>query len=252
MNDTNPTVLVVPCFNEARRLNVAAYRRFATEQTDVVLVLVDDGSTDNTAEVLEQVRSGLEDAVRILRLPRNSGKAEAVRQGILFALAQFEPKVVGFWDADLATPFDALSRLRHVLLVQPEIEMVFGARVQLLGRHVKRSALRHYLGRIFATAVSIVLEVPIYDSQCGAKLFRVGPRTAPIFAEPFLSKWVFDVEILARYRRRYLAEGVNLTETVYEYPLECWVDVAGSKVRPADFFLALRDILRIRLAYFRR
>jgi glycosyltransferase involved in cell wall biosynthesis len=251
MTEPGSTLLVVPCYNEAQRIDIAAYRKFLTEQSKVALVFVDDGSTDGTAEVLEQVRSGLEPVVHILRLPRNQGKAQAVRQGILFALEQFEPAVVGYWDADLATPLDAVSGLRAVLDGRPDIEMVFGARVQLLGRFVQRSAIRHYLGRIFATAASVVLEVPIYDTQCGAKLFRVRPQTVAIFAEPFLSKWVFDVEILARYRRVYLAEGAQLANKVYEYPLECWIDVAGSKVHPADFFTALRDVIRIRRAYFR-
>ncbi|HLH05459.1 MAG TPA: glycosyltransferase [Bryobacteraceae bacterium] len=251
MTETAPLALIIPCYNEAQRLDTDAFLDFATAANDTYLLFVDDGSADNTVEVLEGMRTACPSRVHVLKLPQNQGKAEAVRQGISYALEHFRPAQVGFWDADLATPLDAVERFRSVLHSRPDIDMIFGARVQLLGRYVKRSAVRHYLGRIFATAVSIVLEIPIYDTQCGAKLFRVGPETASIFSQPFLSKWVFDVEILARYRRFYLSCDRKLSEAVYEYPLECWVDVAGSKVRPADFFVAFRDVVRIRLAYFR-
>ncbi|HEY7208725.1 MAG TPA: glycosyltransferase [Bryobacteraceae bacterium] len=242
--------LVIPCYNEAHRLDEEAFGAFAAASVDTQFVFVDDGSTDDTAAALERIRSSAGRCVDIVKLPRNYGKAETVRQGILYALDRFRPAQVGFWDADLATPLDAAGRFRRILDERAEIDMIFGARVQLLGRYVRRSALRHYLGRVFATTVSLVLQTPIYDTQCGAKLFRVREETRSIFAAPFLSKWVFDVEILARYRRLYLAEGVQLASKVYEYPLECWVDVAGSKVRPLDFFIAFRDIVRIRRAYF--
>jgi len=251
MTEPGPVVLVIPCYNEARRLDTEAFRTFIQSANNLQLLFVDDGSTDQTAQVLERVQAGCEQRIEILRLARNSGKGEAVRQGILYGLDRLQPAFIGFWDADLATPLAALDRFRSVLLSRPDIEMIFGARVQLLGRYVKRSAVRHYLGRVFATAVSLVLELPIYDTQCGAKLFRVRAETGSIFAEPFLSKWVFDVEILARYRRLYLREGKRLADAVYEYPLEQWVDVAGSKVRPTDFFVAFRDVVRIRLAYFK-
>ena len=248
---TDRVCLVVPCYNEALRLNVAAFQDYLAQPDAAYLFFVNDGSRDATQSVLESVCEGYTRSASVLRLGVNRGKAEAVRAGLLHCLDEFGPTIIGFWDADLATPLDAVCRFRQVLASRPEIEMVFGARVQLLGRYVQRSAARHYLGRVFATAVSAVLDLPIYDTQCGAKLFRVRPQTRSIFTEPFLSRWVFDVEILARYARLYELEGKSIAQAIYEYPLEFWRDVAGSKVGPADFFIALRDILRIRSKYLK-
>ena len=241
--------IVVPCYNEARRLDTNRFRQFLAADRDTHILFVDDGSRDNTLAVLAQLRAGNEDRISILACERNAGKAEAVRRGILHSLDTLRPGIAGFWDADLATPLDAVAKLRCILDTRPEIEMVFGARVKLLGRDVERHAVRHYLGRIFATTVSTMLRMPIYDTQCGAKLFRVRPETRQIFAEPFLSRWVFDVEIIARYLKLYRQENRRLDAAIYEYPLEAWVDVAGSKVHPADFFVAFWDILRIRNKY---
>lgn len=246
----SPSVcLIIPCYNEAHRLDVAAFRHFLAVGSDVLLVFVDDGSQDQTAAVLARTCSGFESSAHLLRLPQNGGKAEAVRAGLLFALDRFHPSIIGFWDADLATPLETVARFLGVLATRPDLEMIFGARVQLLGRNVRRTAARHYLGRIFATAVSWVLNLAIYDTQCGAKLFRVRPETRSLFQEPFLSKWVFDVEILARYQLLFRQEKKSLAQVIYEYPLESWVDVAGSKVGLADFLVAFRDIVRIRNHY---
>lgn len=241
--------MIVPCYNEANRLDVASFRSFLAEGTGVHILFVDDGSRDRTIEVLENVGAGYEDAASILSCPKNGGKAEAVRLGVLHALDRFRPAFVGYWDADLATPLDALLRFSETFVQNPAIEMVFGARVQLLGRHIERRALRHYAGRVFASTVSVLLRMKIYDTQCGAKLFRVTPETRQIFADPFLSKWVFDVEILARYQALLGHTPEQLQQVIYEYPLEKWTDVAGSKVRAADFAIALRDVFRIYRKY---
>jgi glycosyltransferase involved in cell wall biosynthesis len=241
--------LIVPCYNEANRLDVASFRSFLADCTGAHILFVDDGSRDQTVSVLEGVRSGYEASVSILSRPRNGGKAEAVRVGILHALDRFNPTSVGFWDADLATPLDALPRLFGIFAQNAATEMVFGARVQLLGRDIKRRAARHYAGRVFASTVSVLLRMKIYDTQCGAKLFRVTTETRQIFADPFLSKWVFDVEILARYQAVLGRTPEQLQQVIYEYPLEKWTDIGGSKVRANDFVIAFVDLVRIYWKY---
>jgi glycosyltransferase involved in cell wall biosynthesis len=241
--------VVVPCYNEQHRLQVESFRRWVAASRDTRILFVDDGSKDRTLDVLASIQAAFPDRITVLDSKPNRGKAYAVRTGILHALDELAPAVVGYWDADLATPLDSVECFLSVLATRPDIEMVFGSRVKLLGRRVERRPQRHYLGRIFATAVSIVLRLPIYDSQCGAKLFRVKPHTRSIFSEPFLSKWVFDVEIIARYMRAFNGDIGRLEAAIYEYPLEAWLDVAGSKVRPLDFVIALNDLLRIRARY---
>src|SRR5262249_28035111 len=155
-------------------------------------------------------------------------KAEAVRRGLVRAF-EAQPEYLGFWDADLATPLDAILTFGAVLDSRPDIEMVFGARVKLLGRSVERSPVRHYLGRVFATAASMTLGIGFYDTQCGAKLFRASPELAAVFDRPFDTRWLFDVEVLARLiaLRRASSRG-PVGDIVYEHPLHEWRDVAGS------------------------
>lgn len=243
--------IVVPCYNEAHRLKVESFRQFLAASDSVRILFVNDGSQDQTEQVLRDACCGYEDRTCILSKPLNEGKAEAVRTGINHALRRFRQDLIGYWDADLATPLGAICGFAMMLDTRPEIEMVFGSRVKLLGRHIERRAVRHYLGRIFATVVSVMLRLPIYDTQCGAKLFRVSEHMAAVFAQPFLSKWVFDVEIIARYLNVYENEAKRLEEAIYEYPLEQWTDIAGSKVRAKDFLTALVDILRIKYRYLR-
>ncbi|MGH3851520.1 MAG: glycosyltransferase, partial [Pseudonocardiaceae bacterium] len=204
-------LVVVPCYNEAERLDAAAFRAWLAGKPAARLLFVDDGSSDNTFAVLEDLCRGYQERASVIRRARNSGKAEAVRAGVLHALkADSSPEFIGYWDADLATPLGAIESFIQVFDAHSSIEMVFGSRVKLLGRSVERRPSRHYLGRVFATAVSILLRMPVYDTQCGAKLFRVSERTAPVFAAPFLSKWVFDVEILARYLPLYGGDPARL------------------------------------------
>jgi hypothetical protein len=129
---------------------------------------------------------------------------------------------------------------------------VLGSRVRLLGRSIERSALRHYLGRVFATGASLTLGLPVYDTQCGAKLFRVTPALARVLERPFLTRWVFDVELLARYGQVVsVGSGPAVERRVYELPLQHWRDVPGSKVRPWDFVRSGLELVRIWRLYRR-
>lgn len=211
------------------------------------MVLVNDGSRDNTLELLEKFRAEVGPAVVVLDKHPNAGKAEAVRYGINYAMAHFEPDFVGFWDADLATPLPVIHELLAIFVEYPQIEMVFGARVKLLGRQISRKVSRHYLGRVFATVVSNVLRLPVYDTQCGAKLFRATPDLKKVLQDPFLSRWIFDVEMIARYISNRGIEWVR--NSIYEYPLNRWEDIAGSKVTAADFIKAAGDLVAIYKRY---
>ena len=227
--------VVIPCYNEEKRLDVAAFRGF----NGASLLFVNDGSTDGTLELLRSANFD------VLNLERNSGKAEAVRQGLMKAMETAD--VVGFWDADLATPLDEITSFIEILAARPQTEMVLGARVRLLGRDIQRHASRHYFGRVGATLISQTLGLAVYDTQCGAKLFRVNDTMREIFAKPFLSRWIFDVEIIARFLE--LRGRAEVVRAIYELPIKTWHDVAGSKGKGRDFIRALRDLSKIRRAY---
>lgn len=238
--------VVVPCFNEADRFDPEAFRTYEVGSVD--FLFVDDGSTDGTAALLEQLVGIDPTRFRVLTLDHNVGKAEAVRQGILRAFED-GPDYVGFLDADLSTGLDEIPAMVALLDERPSILGVIGSRVRLLGRRIDRRLGRHYAGRVFATLASMVLRLPVYDTQCGAKFFRATPAVASVFAEPFLSRWVFDVELLARFVRLGVADGLDPTEILVEHPLTEWRDVPGSKVRFTHGFRALFDLVRIRRRY---
>ena len=243
--------IVIPCYNEATRLKVSQFKEYSDADRSHLFVFVNDGSSDATLTVIQDLHRDHPQRCAFIDLPRNFGKAEAVRRGVLSAF-DANPDFVGYWDADLATPLEAIPEFCDLLESRPEIDMVFGARVRLLGRAIERRPLRHYLGRVFATAASLTLGLPIYDTQCGAKLFRVCPLIRSLFQQPFMTRWLFDVEIIARLieacRRNNLRPP---KDRIYEFPLQTWHDVAGSKVKPVDFFSSFFDLARIYWKYLR-
>jgi len=240
------TLIVVPCYNEALRLDIDAFRTAAARDNQLHFLFTNDGSTDGTLNKLRVLCAECP-SLSILHKPKNEGKAAAVRDGLLEGLRLDQYQFIGFWDADLATPLAAIDQLRNKMLANVDLQMVFGARIRLLGREIHRKSIRHYLGRLFATCVSIMLKLPVYDTQCGAKIFKASPQLTALLQRPFLTKWIFDVEIIARHMQQN--GRVVTAQSIYEYPLHAWRDIGGSKVRPADFLRALIDVLRIRKMY---
>lgn len=229
--------LIVPCYNEAARLDV---ERFARPPAGVTCLLVDDGSSDATLELAQRHASP---ALRVFALERNVGKAEAVRRGVLHARASGlldGVEWVGYWDADLATPLSEVEYLLgYAALLGGHVDGILGSRVYKLGSRIVRSYRRHLLGRGFTTVAATVLGLGFYDSQCGAKLFRPAVIDAA-FGEPFVSRWIFDVEILLRLG------GYRLIEC----PLREWADVPSSRLHVARVAgSVLMDLLRIRRRY---
>ena len=244
------TTLVIPCYNEAARLDQVALRAFVDGRPDVNLLLVNDGSTDATEACLRALAAERPGRIDVLSLPANAGKAEAVRQGLRAALAG-GATTVGYFDADLSTPTAEMGRLLDVLEARGA-DVVMGARVALLGVDIHRQAARHYLGRVFASVASLVFKTRVYDTQCGAKLFRRSPALEAALEAPFLSRWAFDVELLGRLLAGTPDTPGLSTSDVVEVPLRAWKDVPGSKLNPTAMVGALGDLARIRLALARR
>ncbi len=228
------TCIVVPCYNEAQRLSQDEFR-VLLEAEDISLLFVDDGSTDNTLEVLEAFAEESE-KISVLGLSPNRGKAEAVRRGLVAAL-EGNVDHVGFIDADMATPVEEVIRLAQRAGGEAA-DVIIGSRISYLGTDIDRSMKRHLLGRVFATAASLALDAKVYDTQCGAKFFRNSDVVRGALAEPFHSRWAFDVELLGRL----LDDGAHILEV----PLRRWVDVPGSKIGFKSMLKAGLDLAQIR------
>jgi dolichyl-phosphate beta-glucosyltransferase len=238
-------VVVVPCYLEAERLAPAAFLDFLPSRPWLTFLFVDDGSEDGTAGVLASIQAACPAQVRVHRLAANSGKGEAVRAGVLEA-SRLQPDYVGFWDADLATPLSAIDDFVALAGKRRDVDVLIGSRVNLMGRRIQRSPARHYVSRVFATAASLALDLPIYDTQCGAKLFRTSPEVLGVFADRFRSRWIFDVEILERYLALPAPDGgVPRRARIYEVALREWHEVAGSKLTMRDFLWSFVEVVGV-------
>lgn len=218
--------IIIPFYNEVARINLENFHQIFKEFPHYNFLLVDDGSSDHTIAVLEEFKSKFS-TIEVLKLPENVGKAEAIRSAVL---SISDANFISYFDADLATPFSELDKLIQFSIQNPNYKMVMGARIKLIGNGVKRSLKRHYFGRIFATIVSqFILKVAVYDTQCGAKVidYQVAKQ---IFEKPFISKWLFDVELLKRLQKLH-----DLKEVVKEIPLEKWEEIGNSKIKVIDF-----------------
>ncbi len=242
---TEQFLIVIPCYNEANRLSVADFVSFLQEEKNraIHFLFVNDGSTDKTIEVIRKLEEEFSN-VKVLDLKKNGGKAEAIRQAMLQSV-DFSADYIGYFDADLATPLSEIHELIRYAKEKDSPYLVMGSRVKLLGStNIKRKPRRHYIGRVFATVVSNMLKLPIYDTQCGAKLIRTDV-VETVFKEPLLSKWLFDVELFFRLRK---AKN-DFDSKIVEVPLRQWEDKDGSKISTTYFLKAPFDLLKIYLHY---
>ncbi len=247
------TIIVVPCYNEAERLDQVArtaFTDYAKANPGVRFLLVNDGSSDHTSERLHRLVAEHPDSFSIEELPTNVGKGEAVRLGLNRAISDRAiselPVYVGYWDADLATPLTEINTFQNVLEDDRDrVDAVLGCRIPLAGRSVERHRSRAVLSRLFACATRVVLGVRLHDTQCGAKLFRVTDELAAVLEQPFTSKWIFDVELIARMMKIRQANSsvvessaTNSSSRIFEQPLRRWTEQPGSKLRPRHFLTA--------------
>ena len=223
--DTLKTLsLVVPCYNEASRLNADAFIEFLKREPHIEIVFVNDGSSDKTLDVLKDLRAIRPSQISVLDLKNNLGKAEAVRLGLLHACNSGVANVA-YWDADLATPLWEVENFLRIAKSNPNAQVIYGARMALLGHNVQRDATRVVVSKICNALARIALRMPINDTQCGAKMFRVSHSLRAALSEPFKTGWLFDIELMQR-----LTFEFDDNNAFYEYPLSEWKEIEGSSV----------------------
>lgn len=237
--------IVVPCYNEAFRLPLDDFASYFKGDSTTHVCFVNDGSTDNTLDVLRKLSDRIGGNSFVVDLISNKGKAEAVRIGFNACLEK-DFDFVGFFDADLATPLNEIDHFIRSDNGALEHDMVFGSRLHRMGAHIERIPSRHYMGRVFSTFASLILRLQIYDTQCGAKLFSV-QYASVLFAKPFISKWLFDIELISRAIEKFGRKRV--TETTLEVPLDVWIEKGDSKIKPMYFLQAPFDLIRIAWSY---
>ena len=240
--------IIIPCYNEADRLDANNSTEYLLQNAHVHFYFIDDGSTDNTISIINGIMSKFNSHVTLLKNESNKGKAESVRLGVIESFSM-NPDFIGYLDADLAAPLTEIRRFIHKFKSNNELKAVCGSRILRLGSSIRRSVFRHYFGRIFATIVSNILNIPVYDTQCGAKIF-LAEFAEFIFSEKFLSRWFFDVELFARSIEHVGRQ--NTVNGVLELPLSQWHDKGQSKVTWANVLQTPLELLRIYIFYRNR
>ncbi len=245
MADGRPFLsVVIPAYNEALRLprTIPLVMDFLSTQGYTYEVLVvDDGSTDGTMEIVRSLQTAYPKLGLLPTLHR--GKAYAVREGVLAAGGSR----ILMTDADLSAPIAQASRLLSCM--EEGYDVVIGSREGPGARRHNEPIYRHLMGRVFNLAVRQITGSPFMDTQCGFKLFR-GDAACEIFsslrlytgtARPISGPMVtgLDVEVLQVARRR----GYRVCEVGVE-----WHYRAGSKVRPVlDTYRMFKDVVQVRL-----
>lgn len=238
--------IVVPCYNEAKRIHLDDFAQHIQSHSNHFFCFVNDGSNDGTLEVLNHFSKQFPDQVSVFDNGKNLGKAETVRNGVnhLFSLKKFD--IIGFLDADLATPLFEIEPTVQVFENNNKL-IVFGSRIKHLGGNVERRFIRYLLGRIFATVVSNwLLKTPVYDTQCGFKFFKTTVIEV-IFAKEFKSKWFFDIELFCRTIQTFKSTDIN--EITQERFLTTWRDVKGSKIKLSDYFKVPFELIKLKRHY---
>lgn len=238
------TCIVIPCYNEEKGISKNEYANFLNHNPEVLICFVNDGSKDNTLQVLNVLKEKYPNQIQILSLEKNSGKAEAVRAGIKHCNATFEHQYIGYLDADLATTLEEFVDLRNYL--KGNIVFGFGSRIRKIGSTIKRQNDRFLIGRIIATFISTILDIKVYDTQCGSKLFTKA-ISEELFKKEFISTWLFDVELF--YRMILLFGREKAIQKMIEIPLKLWVEKGDSKVKLSYGFKLWFDLYKICYKY---
>ena len=227
--------MIVPCYNEEKRFPYHEFLSFAKSHPEVLLCFVNDGSRDKTLGVLKALQNEHPDNICVYSLAKNSGKSEAVRQGIIYAYQHMNTEYLGFLDADMATKPQEWLLMARYQETHEQFAAVVGSRIQRLGANIERNDNRSLLSSIVKKFIRIILKASFQDTQCGAKIFQ-RDLIPFLFHDKFLTPWLFDVEIFLRLQKKFGRS--TLSKGVLEYPLMDWTEVGDSRLK-------LKDSIRI-------
>lgn len=235
------SAIIIPCYKEGSRLQKNSFIEFLQTHPDVHIFFVNDGSPDDTHDILSSIHNSLPDQINIVTLEKNNGKANAVRCGLFAAKSKNVFAHIGYLDADLSTSIPEYYRLL-LIMKEADADFAFGSRIKKLSTTIERSFFRHITGRMIATLIDSKFKLGIYDTQCGAKWFKQEIINL-VYMEPFKTMWFFDVEIFLRIKNVLpAAKGV-------EIPLNKWKDPGGSKINILHFPTVVKDIISLIRSY---
>ena len=245
MLQKNCVGVVIPCYNEEERLLSNEFKDFAHKNLGYHLCFVNDGSTDKTLEVLEKLKKGSESNISIYNCAQNGGKAEAVRQGMLHLAKDEQLDYIGFLDADLSTDFRDFDDLVETL-DQSNFKIVSGSRMSRMGADITKESARKIISMTINLIIRTILRMPFNDTQCGAKVMdrSVVPM---LFNKPFITKWLFDVEMFIRMRKHY--GKTEAKKLICEQPLKRWIHADGSKLSMKDSVKIVGQLAKIAFVY---
>jgi dolichyl-phosphate beta-glucosyltransferase len=238
--------IVVPCYNEENRISLITFEEYINKNKNCFFCFVNDGSNDKTLKMLRAFSSKYPYRIYVVDNKINLGKAESVRNGINHLLSEKKFDILGYLDADLATPLDEIERITALFNNTKKL-IIFGSRIKHIGGYVEREFTRYILGRIFATVVSSwLLKIAVYDTQCGFKFFRAA-IVESLFDKKFQSKWFFDIELFCRIKKKFPYTDIN--EIAQEFFIKIWKDQKGSKIKLSDYFSVPLELIKLKYYY---
>ncbi len=237
--------VVIPCYNEEERLMSNEFLSYINKNSGYHLCFVNDGSKDNTLQVLCELREGREDYITVYNCENNGGKAEAVRLGMLHMSEKKDLDYIGFLDADLSTDLADFDDLVKIIETS-DFKIVSGSRISRMGANITKESARKFVSLTINYIIRKILAMNFKDTQCGAKIFHKD-IIAVAFKQKFITQWIFDVEIFKRISIHFGLKKAK--EMLCEKPLKRWIHADGSKLSMKDSVKILGQLVQIAWVY---
>ena len=211
-------LILIPMYNEEKRIDLKSFEEILPVAD---LLFIDDGSQDNTFNLVKNFYE-TNSQVQCLRSDTNLGKGPVLRYAVKNQIELINKyKYIAYWDADLSTPLNEILPMIRFLKDNQDYDSVWGSRKKVNENQIKRRFYRHIFGRIFNFITYLLFKHPFHDTQCGSKVFT-NKVIEVSFNEPFLSRWIFDLEIFLRLKKNNVR--------IYEMSLREWVHKKDSKI----------------------